>query len=70
MTLPQLEDMLSKASGPNPGSDAAIAAGCTCPISDNHRGAWGNGPQLVLKRKKGRRWPVRNQRRREGGRVC
>jgi len=23
---------------PNPGSDAAIAAGCTCPVMDNGRG--------------------------------
>lgn len=23
---------------PNPGSDAAIALGCTCPVSDNRRG--------------------------------
>lgn len=27
---------------PNPGSDAAIKSGCTCPALDNHhgRGAW------------------------------
>lgn len=24
---------------PNPGSDEAIAAGCTCPVMDNHHGA-------------------------------
>ena len=23
---------------PSPGSDAAIAKGCTCPVSDNHYG--------------------------------
>jgi hypothetical protein len=23
---------------PNPGSDLALAAGCTCPIADNNRG--------------------------------
>jgi hypothetical protein len=28
---------------PNPGSDAAVAIGCTCPVTDNGhgRGAWG-----------------------------
>ena len=26
---------------PNPGSDSAISAGCTCPVLDNHRG-WGS----------------------------
>ena len=25
-------------SKPNPGSDAAIAQGCTCPVIDNHHG--------------------------------
>lgn len=24
---------------PNPGSDAAIRLGCTCPVLDNHHGA-------------------------------
>ena len=24
---------------PNPGSDEAVAAGCTCPVMDNFRGA-------------------------------
>ena len=24
---------------PNPGSDEAVAAGCTCPVMDNYRGA-------------------------------
>ena len=30
---------------PNPGSDAAIVAGCTCPVLDNGhgRGVGGNG---------------------------
>lgn len=29
---------------PNPGSDAAVAAGCTCPVLDNGHGlgAWGS----------------------------
>lgn len=36
---------------PNPGSDDAVAAGCTCPVMDNARGrgAWfSSGPDAVF----------------------
>lgn len=29
---------------PNPGSDAAIAAGCICAVMDNNRGKWAPYP--------------------------
>jgi hypothetical protein len=32
---------------PNPGSDAAIAAGCTCPVLDNGHGAGAGWPDDI-----------------------
>jgi hypothetical protein len=35
-----------KTTTPNPGSDEAVKAGCTCPVMDNNHGAgcgWGKG---------------------------
>jgi len=37
---------------PNPGSDEALALGCTCPVMDNHHGAgldYPNGPAFWVK---------------------
>jgi hypothetical protein len=38
--------METEAPVPNPGSDAALKAGCTCPVLDNCHGkgfSWGSG---------------------------
>lgn len=37
---------------PSPGSDAAVAAGCRCPLRDN---AFGNGYMNGVKNEQGRR---------------
>lgn len=33
---------------PNPGSDEAVAAGCTCPVLDNNRGKRAPFPSLII----------------------
>lgn len=36
---------------PNPGSTAALDAGCTCPVIDNHHGKgfpWGGGQKFWI----------------------
>jgi hypothetical protein len=35
---PPLEELMKKAMKPNPGSNEAIALGCTCPVMDNGHG--------------------------------
>ena len=40
----------------NPGSDDAIAAGCTCPVMDNGRGRGYLGGVQVVKRKLTQLW--------------
>lgn len=38
-------------SNPNPGSDIALAQGCTCPVMDNGHGQgsmWGKGVFVVM----------------------
>ena len=45
---PHEEDTMNT---PNPGSDAAIAQGCTCPVMDNHHGAgmpFPDGPRFWI----------------------
>ena len=38
--MPSTPDEPPFDSTPNPGSDEAIAKGCTCPVMDNNHGKW------------------------------